>query len=187
MDSEALEATETRAVPSLAWRVYWPLLAGCLTVLAVVVAAPWAAHHESPLAGWLYLPFMTICHQIGERSFHLMGHALAVCHRCTGLYVGFTVGLMVLPFLGSVRRFLFSHPRILLVLAVPMALDVFLWQNTWWSRFSSGLVAAFPVGLFVWAAFSQLARRSPVSHSPNLHSSNLHSPNSHSPIAEDLP
>ena len=156
---EATLASQATATPALSYWVYWPLLIGCLMVLGVVVAAPLAAHQGSPLAGWLYLPFHSVCHQMGERSFHLMGHALAVCHRCTGLYVGFTIGLMVLPFLGAARRFFFSHPRILLLLAVPMALDVFLWQNVPASRVATGFVAAFPFGIFAWAAGTQLTQR----------------------------
>lgn len=135
------------------------LLLACVFALALVMAAPWTAHHESPLAGWLYLVFFPVCHQIGERSFHFFGHALAVCHRCSGLYVGFTLGLALLPALPWLQRRLFAEPRWLLAFAAPMAADVFLWQNTWWSRTASGLLAAFPVGLFVWAALRQLTLR----------------------------
>lgn len=140
-------------------RVYALLLTGCLVVCGLVLAAPWAAEQGSPLAGWLYLVFVPVCHQIGERSFHLFGHALAVCHRCSGLYGGFTLGLALMPALPRLQRWLFAEPRWLLAFAAPMALDVFLWRNIWWSRTASGFLAALPVGLFAWAAAEQLVHR----------------------------
>lgn len=51
--------------------------------------------------------FSPVCHQTPDRSFHLLGNPLAVCARCTGIYGGFLVGVVVYPFLrkleGGVR------------------------------------------------------------------------------------
>ena len=41
----------------------------------------------------LRLVFAPVCHQIGERSFSLLGAPLAVCARCAGLYLGGVLGL----------------------------------------------------------------------------------------------
>lgn len=137
---------------------YWFLLSGSCLWIAAVWLAPWAAERAWPVAGWLYSFFSPICHQNPDRSFFCFGHPLATCHRCFGLYLGFTAGLLLLPDLHRLRRLLLEAPRTSLLLAAPMAADVFLWANTPTSRFLTGLVAAFPVSVFVWAAAEQLYR-----------------------------
>lgn len=42
-----------------------------------------------------------ICHQNPDRSFHFMGHALAVCARCTGIYFGMLLGGLSFPVTGT--------------------------------------------------------------------------------------
>jgi uncharacterized membrane protein len=70
-----------------------------LTVLwaALIVAAPLGAEavsHEVRVATALtYLSAGYVCHQRPERSFHLDGHQLPVCARCTGLYLAAPFGL----------------------------------------------------------------------------------------------
>ena len=76
--------------------------AGALAGLAVlwaaaIVAAPFgveAVSHEVRVATALtYVGASYICHQRPERSFHLDGHRLPVCARCTGLYLAAPLGL----------------------------------------------------------------------------------------------
>jgi uncharacterized membrane protein len=139
---------------------YWLLITASLLWLGLVLLAPWARQQDWPAAAWLYAFFAPVCHQIPGRSFGSFGNPFAVCHRCFGLYLGFTVGLLVLPYLHRLRERLLERPREILVWFAPMLIDVALrgW-NVPPSRFATGLVAAFPVGLFVWAAASQLFRR----------------------------
>jgi uncharacterized membrane protein len=65
---------------------------------AVIVAAPLgleAASHQVRLATALtYVGASYICHQRPERSFHLDGHQLPVCSRCTGLYLAAPFGVI---------------------------------------------------------------------------------------------
>ncbi|MFK7991096.1 MAG: DUF2085 domain-containing protein [Sandaracinaceae bacterium] len=37
----------------------------------------------------------SLCHQRPERSFQFGGHAMALCHRCTGLYAGVGLGALL--------------------------------------------------------------------------------------------
>jgi uncharacterized membrane protein len=77
------------------------LLAGLLFVVtlvwaAAIVAAPHAITTDGPArlaAAFTYLGAGYICHQRPERSFHLAGHQLPVCARCTGLYLAAPFGL----------------------------------------------------------------------------------------------
>lgn len=136
---------------------YWLLALSSTLWTASVLLAPWSRSQGWGLASWAYGFFAPVCHQLPERSFAAFGHPLAVCHRCSGLYAGFTAGLLLLPYLGWLRRRLLASPRAVLLFFVPMVVDVFLVDNTPLSRFLTGWVAAFPVGLFVWAAAEQLS------------------------------
>src|SRR4029453_13276552 len=63
-----------------------------------------------------------VCHQRDERSFHLHGERLAVCGRCTGLYLAGAIGALA-AWLGAAR--VPARTRRLLVLAaVPTALTL---------------------------------------------------------------
>jgi uncharacterized membrane protein len=129
---------------------------GCGVWLAGVFFVAYARGQGLPGAGLAYTCFGTVCHQIPERSLHLFGAALPVCHRCLGLYLGFTVGLLAWPYLHRPQRFLLASPRWVLIFIAPMFVDVFLIQNTATTRFVTGFSAAFPVALLTWAAAVQL-------------------------------
>lgn len=65
--------------------------------VGVLVAAPAAAARGT--AAWLpamaYPIGARICHQRPERSFSIAGVQMPVCARCTGLYVGGAIGLLL--------------------------------------------------------------------------------------------
>lgn len=136
------------------------LLLACMAGLALVAAvAPLAA------AGWPYASllrwlFSGVCHQSAERSFHWFGAPLAVCHRCAGLYLGFTLGVALWPHLPPILRQLALRPT---WLAACLALPLIDWAlpNSAASRFGTGLIAAFPVGLL---ALMALPSATPAPH-----------------------
>jgi len=134
------------------------LVAVCAVGLGLVIAAPWAAHRGSWIAPFLYAVFDPVCHQIPERSFHFWHHPLAVCHRCTGLYLGFTLGAVLWPAFPRAAARLLARPRSILLFAIPLAIDAVVLVNTPASRFATGLVAGAPVALLALAAVEQIAR-----------------------------
>ena len=83
--------------------VYASILAiGILWNLAII-AAPWSWAQGHPVvASGLYFMFSPVCHQRADRSFFSFGHHLAVCHRCTGIYLGALAGLLLIPLLSRV-------------------------------------------------------------------------------------
>jgi uncharacterized membrane protein len=127
--------------PVVVWSV---VMAGALGVLGLIVGAPLArAHGYNLLALPIYEAFSFLCHQIPERSFHVEGHSFAVCARCTGIYAGFAMGVLIYPLMRSVRQL--ETPRRLWLLAagVPLLIDwslgfFRLWENTHLSRFATG-------------------------------------------------
>jgi len=89
-----------------------------------------------------------VCHQIDERSFHFGIRKFPLCARCTGIYIGFFVGMITVWFF--VFPPLFSSLLILL-----MIVDGYIQLKT---RYESTNVKRFITGfLFGVAAVSLLA------------------------------
>jgi uncharacterized membrane protein len=65
---------------------------------ALIIAAPFgveAVSHDVRVAtAVVYVAAGHVCHQRPERSFHVDGHRMPVCARCTGLYLAAPLGLM---------------------------------------------------------------------------------------------
>jgi uncharacterized membrane protein len=94
---------------------------------ALILLAPLLTAADGPLqaAGrGLYLFFGQVCHQLDDRSFHLEGHPLAVCARCSGIYFGFLAGTILYPTVARRCRFQLPARSVLLAGAAPMFLDV---------------------------------------------------------------
>lgn len=106
--------------------------------------------------------FSTVCHQIPERSPFVDGMALAVCHRCYGIYWG--LPLAVLGFLALARwdAVLWKHSRYIILLAlVPTSLDWLLgvlgvWHNTPLSRIATGGFLGLVAGYYLARAMGQV-------------------------------
>lgn len=105
-----------------------------------------------------YQVFSVICHQIPERSWHSLGFPLAVCSRCTAIYLGGMVGLLVYPLaVGSVeqRAYASRSRRWLLLSLLPMLVDVILdWagiiRNTFITRTLTGLIVGVAAALHLY-------------------------------------
>jgi uncharacterized membrane protein len=135
------------------WSV-WAICAIFMTAwMGLILAAPWLMEHGHPLvARALYLGFKPLCHQIDARSFHLHDYPFAVCARCTGIYAGLAVGILLFPVLRSLRRLDSPSKWLLIAAPIPTTIDFALgffglWANTHWSRFVTaaffGVIASF--------------------------------------------
>ncbi len=138
------------------------LLLACLGWLALVMAPALFAAAGWPHADVLRWLFQPVCHQIPARSFHLLGEPLAACARCTGLYVGFTLGVAAWPQLPRLAAKLAKRPRWILAFMVPLLVDV-MFESGAPMRFATGLVAAFPCALLPLLAIADMtAARTPT-------------------------
>jgi uncharacterized membrane protein len=104
--------------------------------------------------------FSPICHQDVTRSFLLWNWPMSVCHRCTGIYLSFTIVVSVFPWLRRLRLFHSLSLRRLAILLLPLLLDYILdvagvWRNSPSSRFVSGLVAGTGLALFTLPAWME--------------------------------
>ena len=122
-----------------------------------------AARYPLPV-GAVYYFFSQVCHQIPDRSFHWAGAQMAVCHRCLGIYLGFWLGVLCWPGLGRLGQRLLDRPRLILLPAALLLLNA-LTPNSPFDRVVTGLLAGFPVALFVWIGFEQLLAVPPGSES----------------------
>ena len=120
----------------------WAAAAGCAAgLLALIVAAPLLkASGLHAAAGAVYGAFALACHQMDERSFHLLGFKLAVCARCFGLYAGALAGALAYPLVRPLARRDLPARGWLIAAAVPTSIDFALgffrvWENTHASRF----------------------------------------------------
>jgi uncharacterized membrane protein len=105
-------------------RVSPRLLAVFLTLAAAswtaaIFFAPLARHPMPVAAGAVDLAGSLVCHQREERSFHLQGQRLAVCGRCTGLYLAGALGALA-AWLGRARVPAGTR-RLIVLAAVPTA------------------------------------------------------------------
>jgi len=116
---------------------------GALIIAALAVPLLLSvSFHTAAFFTWL--PFSFLCHQMPERSFMLLHHHLAVCHRCSGIYLGLFFGTLLTPFFLRI-----SEPRarriVIFSAAALLALDALLpftglWSGFWLSRFLTGLI-----------------------------------------------
>ena len=134
-----------------------------LAIMGFIVGAPLAEANGHPaIAASIYKTFSYFCHQLPERSFHLADHKFAVCSRCTGLYSGFALAILVYPLVRSLHR-TDTASRIWLVLAaLPLAIDFALgyfniWPNTHLSRFLTGALLSSVAAFFIMPGLIELS------------------------------
>ena len=98
------------------------ILIACAAIwCAGIVLAPLLS--PAVVSDILYRFYATVCHQFTSRSFHLHDAPFAVCIRCTAIYFGFLLALFLFRLLPTLRKKEFSAPAVLIVSAIPIALD----------------------------------------------------------------
>ncbi len=144
--------------------VWLALATFACVLLCLIFLAPLAlAHNRFLLAFSIYRGFSLACHQLPARSFFIENYPLAVCARCTGLYVGFAVGSLIYPLVRDVRKTV-APPRVWLVAALmPLAIDWTLgffgvWNNTHVSRFATGAFVGAVSVFYVLPGLVDLSR-----------------------------
>lgn len=81
-------------------RTYVVIAGGVILWCAAIFLAPLFVAGSGPqeyIGRILYEFFHRICHQLDDRSFHIAGEPLAVCMRCTSIYIAFVSGTLAYP------------------------------------------------------------------------------------------
>jgi uncharacterized membrane protein len=126
--------------------VYGLTLAGTLTWLAAIVVAPYLRSRGFRLNALIYGVFAPTCHQLPSRSFHLWGFPMAVCGRCTGIYLGFLAGMLAYPILRRLGREDMPRALTFVILSLPMAVDAL---GNFFNAWSTGNALRLITG-FIW-------------------------------------
>lgn len=148
--------------PLLFWLISAAVVLFLVTLIFVAPVAAASGHNE--WAAVIYRAFGIFCHQRPDRSYFIEGHKLAVCSRCTGLYAGFGVTLLLYPLIRSLRVAA-NPPRIFLILAaIPLAVDFSLtffgiWENTHTSRLLTGALLGTVSVFYVMPGIVDLSLR----------------------------
>jgi len=146
-------------------------------VLFVLLALVTAWLILTPPGGWNKLDAIaySVCHRIPSHSFSVNGHPLPLCARCSGMYLGAFLGLVVL--LPGRKAGFPSRPilAVLAVLLLAVALDgvnsyLTLLPNEWnlyeplnWLRMATGSGLGIGIGAVLSAAFAQV-----IWHNPDM-------------------
>ena len=156
---------------------------GCLAVigfiLTLILAAPIAAANNYPhVAITIYKSFATVCHQLPERSFFIAGRPFAVCARCTGVYGGFALLLLLYPLIRPLSSTYLPPPKWLFLAAVPITVDFGLtflgiWENTHTTRLLTGMLLGAVTVFYVMPGIAELSQRVGSRKSSNISVSNF--------------
>jgi uncharacterized membrane protein len=162
--------------PFVTWLI---ALVFALAICLLIIAAPFAlVNGRSAIAFNIYLPFSYLCHQIPSRSFYFAEHPLAVCSRCTGIYAGFLLGVIVYPIVRSLRSTVTPERKWLFIAAIPLTIDFALeflgiWHNTHSSRFFTGALLGSVVVFYVLPGLIELSLRERDRSTPKITSGNV--------------
>jgi uncharacterized membrane protein len=127
------------------------VLAGIATAfLSASVLCTWAIAHGASMR-WRSL-FRFFCHGYPERCLVLWGVPMPICARCTAIYSGLALAIVVFVLLPRMSEF--AARMVMLIATVPLAVDgltqlVRLRHSTNGLRLATGLVAGIAFGL--WA------------------------------------
>ncbi len=175
--ASARTKTEANGGEAQVWRRRGPLLAVALGALLALGfwAVGEAAHlsEDAALAGLDWLG-AAVCHRLTERSFTIAGRQMPLCARCSGIYLGVLLAMIVPAVAGRGRWAAFS-PRgtllALLSLVALMGLDGInsyshffpsaphLYEPRNWLRLITGLGAGVALGSLLHAAVAQVLWR----------------------------
>ncbi|HEY5611317.1 MAG TPA: DUF2085 domain-containing protein [Thermoanaerobaculia bacterium] len=136
--------------------------AAAAAVLAAAAFCSYAIAHGAS-ARWRIL-FRVLCHGIESRCLELWGVSMPICARCTAIYAGLIVGIVLFVIVPSLRRRLV--PSVVLALAIaPLAIDgltqAFRFRESTNSlRVLTGMIAASAFALWAMSHIERGSRRS---------------------------
>ncbi|MGD2250343.1 MAG: DUF2085 domain-containing protein [Candidatus Methanofastidiosia archaeon] len=103
-------------------KVYTLFLLLSISTVALIILAPYLAYKEyTYFSDHIYQYFSSFCHQRPERSFFLLGYPLAVCARCTFIFIGILAGMVLYPLWFGKG----VHYKTVIIFSVPVLVDGF--------------------------------------------------------------
>lgn len=113
--------------------------------IGLIFLAPGLKSRSSLLSSIIYNVFSPVCHQNPSRCFTFLGHPLAVCTRCLGIYTGFLFGMFIYPAVRGFKSVSLPRIKLFITLSIPVAIDTagnffFIWSTPGWLRFVFGWI-----------------------------------------------
>ena len=145
----------------------WVWFVGLTVVFAwaiLILVAPLAkANLFTQISSPLYYFYGFICHQISDRTFHVLGEPFGVCSRCFGVYFGLFAGFAIYPLWRRIdevepiaRFWLFAS---MIPIAIDWSLTIFgIWENNHASRFITGLILGVACATYIVPAIVEITR-----------------------------
>jgi uncharacterized membrane protein len=149
--------------------VWYGLLASTSGLLLLALLPPFLPADIQPVVRRC---FASVCHQMPGRSPHIGGVPIAVCDRCSGIYLGLVLGVLATGWGRSLWAALGRHGRyVLLGALVPLGIDwvgplLGLWSNGPISRALTGLLFGIVAASYVTDHLVRRVARSNVTEGP---------------------
>jgi len=135
---------------------------------AAIIGAPLlAASSYSGSASLFYLAFAAVCHQDAERSFQLLGTPWAVCQRCSGIYFGLFLALLLsAKFYRRLHASLSVRRCWVLFASTPIVVDgtaslLRIWDGLPATRFATGLLFGAMLATLLVPGITELIENQP--------------------------
>jgi uncharacterized membrane protein len=132
------------------------LILSLLWCAGILIAPLWnnAPGIRGSISVLLYKLYATSCHQLDSRSFHLAGAEFGVCSRCTSIYFGFLLGIIIYPFIRKLNNI--DLPSIIFLLIgtslviIDAGLDILdILKNTFLTREITGAIIGFILPFYI--------------------------------------
>jgi uncharacterized membrane protein len=148
---------------------YFIFFASLIWSLAITAPPIFAQFGATSVAELMYAFFSRVCHQLNSHSLHLFGSKFAVCARCTAIYYGFFVSVVLYPFLlqknlsQTVTKTTLSSSRTLFLSVLPILLDLGLseigvHESTLMTRTVSGAILGIALPFILIPPAEEAAR-----------------------------
>ncbi|NLY80348.1 MAG: DUF2085 domain-containing protein [Lysinibacillus sp.] len=95
-----------------------------------------------------FLQYAFMCHRMPERSFHFRGKQFPLCARCTGIMIGYIIGLLILATYGRISLLLSF------ALIIPMIIDgtgqlFYKWESNNIRRLITGMMGGISIDFII--------------------------------------
>jgi len=112
----------------------------------------------------------SVCHQIPERTIFFGNIAMPLCSRCTGIYIGFTISILLMLILFRKRESGFPPTYIIIlsfIFIIPTVSDGLLSYLSIYNtnniiRITTGYLFGMGIGLMLYPVFSYQFYREPL-------------------------
>ena len=144
--------------------LYFATLAGIVMLIGSLFLAPYSKCRSPAISGFLYALFSPTCHQMPSRCFFVYGYPLTVCARCLGIYCGFLLGTLVLPFFNGLSNTNVPKAKTFILLSLPIVSDAAgnflgIWSSPNWIRLLTGILWGIALPFYFLAGLVDLLLR----------------------------